>query len=73
MVLDSTKMRATAKNNSATGDSSDYNNPTLSAADITAFLAAITGAITTAVTATTMSTRTESNQSISTAISPFDT
>ena len=52
------------------GDSSDDGNPTLPAADITAFLAAITGAITTAATT---STRTESNRSISTAINPFGT
>ena len=73
MVLDSTNTRAAAKKKSATGDSSDDDNPTLPADDITAFLAAITGAITTVVTAATTSTRTASNLSISTEINPFDT
>ena len=74
MVSDSMKTQAASKKKSATGDSSDDDdNPTLPAADITAFLAARTGAITTAVTAATTSTRTASKRSIHTAINPFDT
>ena len=73
MVLDSTKTRASAKKKSATGDSSNDDNLSLPAADITAFLATITGSITTAVTAATTSMCTASNQSISTEINPLDT
>ena len=73
MVSDLTKTQAAAKKKSATSNIINYNNPTLPADDITAFLTAIIGAITTAVTAATTSTRTASNQSISTEINPFDT
>ena len=74
MVSDSTKTQDIAKKKSATGDSSNNDdNPTLSAADIMAFLAATTSAITTAVTAATTSMCTASNRIISTAIKPFDT
>ena len=73
MVSDSTKTQAAAKKKSTTGDSSDYDNPTLPAADITTFLAAITGAITNAVTAVTTSMRTAPYRSTSTAINPFET
>ena len=73
MVSDSTKTRAAAKKKITTGDSSDNDNRTLPAADIRAFLSAITGVITTAVTAATTSMRTAPYRSISTAINPFDT
>ena len=73
MVSDLTKTQAAAKKKSTTGDSSDDDNPTLPAADITAFLADITGAITTAVTAATTPTRTAPCRSISTATNPCDT
>ena len=75
MVSDSTKTQAAAKKKSTTEDSNSSNNdnPTLPAADITAFLAAITGIITTAVTAATTSMRTAPYRSISTEINPFDT
>ena len=72
MVSDQTKTRAASKKKSATEDSSNDKNPTLSAADITALLAAITSAITTSVASVTTYTRTEFNRSISTEINSFD-
>ena len=73
MVSDLTRTRSASKKKSATGDSSDNDNLSLPATDITAFLATITGAITTADTAATTSMRMASNRSISTAINPLDT
>ena len=72
MVSDSTKTQAAAKKKSTTGDSRNDDNPTLPAANITSFLAAITGAITNAATTATTSTHTASYQSMSTEINPFD-